>query len=102
MWGITMSDISTRISSALRNGRVIIPLTAGLCLIVLTVILKNILQVPAEKLSFDIILYIIIYTGFVIMYPFMDETEPVSPPRTMLWIFVIVIITCAIIGVYAI
>lgn len=97
-----MSDISTRISSALRNSRVVVSLTAGLCLILLTIVLKNVLHVPAERLSSDIILYIIIYMGLVIAIPFMDETEPLSPSRTMLWIVVIVIITLAIIGVYAI
>jgi hypothetical protein len=97
-----MSDVSTRISSALRNGRVVVSLTAGLCLILLTIVLKNVLHVPAERLSSDIILYIIIYMGLAITVPFIGETEPVSRSRMMLWVVVIIIITLAIIGVYAI
>jgi hypothetical protein len=86
----------------LHNGKVIVPVAAGLCLILLTVVLKNVLLVPAERLSSDIILYIIIYTGFVITFPFMGEAEPMPLSRTMLWVFIIVIVTLAIIGVYAI
>jgi membrane protease YdiL (CAAX protease family) len=100
-----MTGLCARISSALRNGRVIVPLTAGLCLILQTVVLKNVLHVPAERLSSDMTLYIFIYMGLVVTFPFMTETEPPEPmsrSRTMLWVLVFVILTLAIIGIYAI
>jgi hypothetical protein len=40
--------------------------------------------------------------GLAITVPFIGETEPVSRSRMMLWVVVIIIITLAIIGVYAI
>lgn len=100
-----MTGLCARVSPTFRNGRVIVPLTAGLCLVLLTVVLKNILLVPAGKLSSDMILYIIIYVGLVITFPFMAEkepTEPISCSRTILWVVVFVIITLAIIAIYVI
>jgi hypothetical protein len=105
MWRNTMSDVSTRTSSALRNGRVIVSLTAGLCLILLTVVLKNVLLVPAAQLSSDYIGLVSTFPLMVILYIIISESEPrepVSPSRTTLWVFVFVMITLAIIGIYAI
>jgi hypothetical protein len=45
-----MTEVSFRIP-ALQNGKIIVPVAAGLCLILQTVVLKNVLQVPAERLS---------------------------------------------------
>jgi hypothetical protein len=100
-----VNTISARIPPAFRDGRIIVPLTAGLCLILQIVVLKNVLHVPAERLSSDIPLYIFIYMGLVITFPFITETEPTEPmsrSRTMLWVLVFVILTLAIIGIYAI
>ncbi len=99
-----MSEVSARIP-ALQDGNVIVPVAAGLCLILLTVVLKNVLLVPAAQVSPDMILYIIIYMGLLTTFPFMAETKPAEPmsrSRTMLWVFVFVIATSAIIGIYAI
>jgi drug/metabolite transporter (DMT)-like permease len=99
-----MTEVSFRIP-ALQNGKIIVPVAAGLCLILQTVVLKNVLQVPAERLSSDFPLYIFIYMGIVITFPFITETEPTEPmsrSRTMLWVLVFVILTLAIIGFYAI
>jgi hypothetical protein len=79
----------------------IVPLTAAACLIALTVVLKNILLVPAETLSKDIIIYIIIYMGFIITYPLAKE-ESGKPKYTLLWVLIIILVTLAIIAVYAI
>lgn len=95
-----MTDVSARIP-VLQNGKVIVSVTAGVCLLLLTIIMKNILHVPAEQLSSDIVIYIIIYMGFVISFPFLDETERIPLSRTMVWVFIIVMVTLAIIGIYA-
>jgi hypothetical protein len=97
-----MTGFCTRIPSAFRNGRVIVPLTAGLCLVLLAMVLKNVLYVPAAQLSSDMILYIIIYTGFIVSYPFADNTPDSSSARTMLWTGIIILATLGIVWVYAI
>lgn len=97
-----MNTISARILPAIRNGRVTIPLTAGLCLILLTVVLKNVLLVPAAQLSSDMLLYLIIFMGFIVTFPLLDETMDVSSARTLLWAGVIILVTLGIIAVYAI
>ena len=97
-----MTDFVTRIIPALRNGRVTIPITAGLCLILLTVVLKNVLYVPAAQLSSDMLLYIIIYLGFIVTFSFSGDKETGTATHTMLWTGIIILITLAIIAVYAI
>jgi len=97
-----MTALCTRITPALRNGRVIVPLTAGLCLILLAMVLKNILLVPAQQLSSDMILFIIIYTGFIVTFPLTDDTADGSPGRTLFWTGMIILAMFAIIAVYAI
>ncbi len=83
------------------NDKLVVPLTAAACLIFLTVVLKNILLVPAETLSRDIILYIIIYMGFIVTYSF-ENDESGKPKYTRLWVLIIILVTLAIIAVYAI
>ena len=97
-----MNGFGTRLLPAIRNGRVTIPLTAGICLVMLAVVLKNVLLVPAAQLSSDMLLYIIIYMGFIISFPLMDTTTDAPPGRTLLWTGVIVLVTLGIIAVYAI
>ena len=97
-----MTETSVRIPSVLRNDRVIVSLTAGICIILLAVVLKNILLVPAGRLASDMILYIIIYSGFAVTFPLMGDTGTGSPTRTMIWTGVIILITLLIIAVYAI
>jgi hypothetical protein len=86
-----------------RNGQASVAITTGLCLIALTVILKNVLLVPADTLNRDIILYIIIYCGFVTVFtPVKDHACPEMPGRwPLVWCAVSVIMTLAIIGFYA-
>ncbi|MDD1685309.1 MAG: hypothetical protein LUQ19_05400 [Methanoregula sp.] len=97
-----MTGFGTRIIPALRNGRITIPLTAGLCLILLAVVLKNVLYVPADRLSSEMLLYIIIYTGFLVTFPLTDTTDNGPASRTILWTGIIILITLGIIAVYAI
>jgi len=97
-----MTGFGTRIIPALKNGRITIPLTAGLCLILLAVVLKNVLYVPADRLSSDMLLYIIIYTGFIVSFPLTDTTDNGPATRTALWTGILILITLGIIAVYAI
>ncbi|GAI25819.1 unnamed protein product [marine sediment metagenome] len=47
------------------NDQTIVSIVTGICLIGLVVVLKTILMISAEVLSRDIIIYIIIYVGFI-------------------------------------
>lgn len=96
-----MNSLATRIRPALANGRIAVPLTAGICLILLTVILKNIIQLPAAQLSSDILLYILIYFGFIVSFPLADASRN-DASRPILWMGAIVLTTLGIITVYAI
>jgi hypothetical protein len=86
-----------------RNGQTSVAITAGFCLITLTVVLKNVLLVPAEILNQDIVLYIIIYCGFFTAFtPVKDQVCPDKPERwPLFWCALIVIATLGIIVVYA-
>ena len=97
-----MTLVRTRTAPALSINRVMIPLTTGGCLILLAVILKNVLLVPAQQLASDMVLYIIIYLGFIVTFQYRDAAQPESPSRTLFWISVILLITFGIIAVYAI
>lgn len=96
-----MTGVATRIVPVLANGRITVPLTAGLCLVLLTVVLKNIILVPPSQLLSDMILYIIIYTGFMVSFPLTDNAEAGPAARTYLWTGAIIVATLGIIAVYA-
>jgi hypothetical protein len=67
-----------------------IQLVSGVCLISLVVILKNLIMVPATTLATDVIVYIAIYGGFVLLKP-----KDVNHSAALL-----VLITAAIISFY--
>jgi hypothetical protein len=97
-----MTGFCARIPHGYRNGRIIVPLTAGICLVLLAMVLKNVLHVPATQLSSDMILYIILYMGFIVSYPLADNETTGSPGWTLLWTGASVLMTLGIIAVYAI
>lgn len=79
---------------------------SSICLVGLVVVLKNILNVPAEILSKDIVLYIIIYSLFGWIMPSINERkerikEKQKNVNAKYWYLVIIFLTLAIIGVYA-
>lgn len=82
---------------------ILVPVTAAACLFFLTVALKNVLLIPAGQLTQDIIIWIIIYMGFIFTYPPVTcRSAPGAPVRhPVLWCILIVVTTLAIIGVYA-
>ena len=74
----------------------------AICLIGLVVTLKNVLHVPAEVLSRDMILYIILYSTWGILYPArVEETKKSKFDRPLYWSLLIIFTTLAIIAVYA-
>lgn len=86
-----------------RNGQATVAVTTGLCLIALAVVLKNILFMPAEVLNRDMVLYIILYCGYITSFtPFKGQACPDMPERwPLFWCAVSVAMTLAIIVVYA-
>jgi hypothetical protein len=91
------------IGHSLSDGRIRFALTAGACLFALVIVLKNILNVPENRLLPDIIVYIGIYTGFSLMYPVtIHERHSHKINNPALWCSLIVVMTLAIIVFYAI
>jgi hypothetical protein len=80
------------------SNNVRISIVAAVCLLVLVITLKNILNIPAETLSRDIILYIFIYSLFSVLTSMKEETKY---DNAKYWYLSIIITTLAIIGVYA-
>ena len=80
-----------------------VSIVAGVCLLGLVAVLKNIVHVPGEILSRDVLLYIIIYWAFGFAYPAQSEEAKKSRLHNPLyWGLLIILVTLAIIGVYAI
>jgi hypothetical protein len=75
-----------------------ISIVSAACLLLLVITLKNILNVPAEILSGDIILYIFIYSLFGVLPSLKKELKYEDAKY---WYLAIIITTLAIIGVYA-
>ncbi|MDD1667373.1 MAG: hypothetical protein LUO96_02780 [Methanomicrobiales archaeon] len=77
-------------------------LTASICVIALTIALKNVLHVPAEVLTRDMAVYTIIYLGFLAFVFRPDgnygKSGTVSPYA---WDTLVVLITLSILAVYA-
>jgi hypothetical protein len=79
-----------------------ISIVAGICLFGLVVVLKNVLLVPADILSRDIIVYIVIYWAFTVFPQSEKEEENKSRyDKPLYWSILIILITFAIIAVYA-
>ncbi len=77
-------------------------LTASICMIALAIVLKNVLLVPYDILQRDMMIYIIIYFGFLIFALRSDDTEEKSGNASpLVWDFLVVIITLVIIAVHA-
>ena len=84
------------------NNQTIISLVTGICLLGLIVVLKNILMISADVLLRDTIIYIIIYIGFITSFSFKSEAAKRFKYDTPLfWSILIVLITLAIIALYA-
>src|SRR5512136_3475881 len=72
-------------------------LTASVCVIALTIALKNVLHVPAEVLARDMAVYTVIYLGFLV-FAFRPEgnyerSGKVSP---LAWDVLVILITLTV------
>jgi len=95
---LTHSDHSTE----WRDNQTLVVLTTGACLLALVIALKNILNVPTEQLTRDLILYVCILGGLATSYPIVTRRRAdVAIAHPGLWIAMIVSITMAIIVMYA-
>jgi hypothetical protein len=85
-----------------REGHTLVVLTAGASLLALVIALKNILNVPIERLTTDLVIYVCILGGLVTSYPLVTRRRSASViHHPGLWIAFIVFITMAIIVIYA-
>lgn len=75
-----------------------IAIFSAVCLFGLTVTLKNIVRVPAEILSRDLILYIAVFPLFGIIFPSVEGNAKCNKP--IYWYLSILIVTVAILAVY--
>ena len=82
--------------------QVMVPIVTGGCLVLLVAVLKNVLMVPQEVLSRDFIIYVIIYIGYITAYSAReDDKRRFRYDTPVFWSILIVIITLAILGIYA-
>ena len=77
-------------------------LTASVCVIALTIALKNVLHVPAEVLTRDMVVYTIMYLGFLV-FAFRPEgnNERSGKVTPLAWDVLVILITLTILAVYA-
>jgi hypothetical protein len=86
-----------------QEGQTLVALTAGACLLALVIALKNILDVPTERLTVDLVLSICILGGLATSYPFITRRRSESAiSHPGIWIAAIVIVTMAIIVMHAV
>ena len=80
-----------------------VSIVAGICLFGLVVVLKDVLNVSPDIISKDIIVYILLYWAFTVFpQPAKDEIKKSRYDRPLYWNLLIILITLAIIAVYAI
>jgi hypothetical protein len=88
--------------------KAMVGIVAAICMMGLVAVLRNVLQVPAEVLSRDMIVYILVYFGFITAVNFTEEVpvNPGTPGRVYdnpwAWSALAAGITFAIIAVYAV
>jgi hypothetical protein len=76
---------------------------SALCLMALVVLLKNVVQVSDSVLSHDIIIYVVIYSFFWMLPAIYFKGEKNSRFEKPLFLsLVIVVMTAAIVAVYAV
>jgi hypothetical protein len=89
--------------AAWQEGQTLVALTAGACLLALVIALKNILDVPTERLTMDLVLSICILGGLATSYPIITKRRSESAiSHPGLWVAAIVMVTMTIIILHAI
>jgi hypothetical protein len=88
---------------AWQEGQTLVALTAGACLLALVIALKNILNVPTERLTMDLVLSICILGGLATSYPIVTRRRSESAiSHPGIWIAAIVLVTMVIIVLHAV
>lgn len=76
---------------------------SAVCLMALAVVLKNVLHVPAAELSRDMIVFIVVYSGFWLLPSISARREKKSRFDTPLfWSLMVLAVTAGIMVVYAV
>jgi hypothetical protein len=87
--------------------KAMVGIVAAICMMGLIIVLKNVLSISAEVLSRDMIVYVIVYFGFITAVNFTEENPSgLDAPKKAsdnpwLWSAIAVVVTLAIIAVYA-
>lgn len=78
-----------------------VSIVAGLCLVGLVIVLKNLLLIPSDILSRDVLVYIIIYWAFTVI-PGRRGEKGSKYDHPLYWSLLIILITLVIITMYLI
>jgi hypothetical protein len=87
--------------------KAMVGMVAAICMMGLIVVLKNVLSISADILSRDVIVYVIVYFGFITAVNVTEEvpTGQGAPKKASdnpwIWSAIAVVMTPAIIAVYA-
>jgi hypothetical protein len=87
--------------------KAMVGMVAAICMMGLIVVLKNVLSISADILSRDVIVYVIVYFGFITAVNVTEEvpTGQDAPKKASdnpwIWSAIAVVMTLAIIAVYA-
>ena len=87
--------------------KAVVGIVAALCMIGLIIVLENLLKVPADTISRDMIVYVVVYFGFISGVNFTKEGDGESGGRRLVldspwtWSAIAFGITLVIIAVYA-
>ncbi len=83
------------------GNKVRVSIIAAVCLLALVAMLKNVLAVPAQVLTRDLIIYIVVYSCFAFLCP--DKSQGMQPTlteRPLFWTILIVLVTLGILALY--
>lgn len=83
------------------SNQVRVAICSAVCQLGLVIVLKNILQVPAETLSRNNILYGSFYSFIVILFLLLPDKEKTENKIPLHWYLIIIGVTLAIIALYA-
>ena len=104
-WALAGSGTQLRQAKELNRlpDQIKVSLVSAACLIALVVVLKQVLHVGATVLSRDIIIYIVIYSFFPISYLSVKNTASKGwGTRPLFWNALVILMTLAIILIYAV
>jgi len=88
---------------AVLSGETTVAIVSAVCLMALAVVLKNVLHVPAAEISRNIIVLLVIYSGFWLLPLVSGKREKKSVYETPLFLSVLIgAVTLAVIAVYAV